>query len=501
MTGLTDDIRSDTRAMKDIASHTRIPPAVRLAKLKTFITNVRETPSARRHLTNWGLNLSETPYETTGRTLTADNIVLANDNRFAVSAKADWSRDLTNNSLFHAIDINKWLIAYTKKDAAKVEDFIKCLRTVTRSMGFTFGDPDKVEARDDSPMSYVNAVKGSVGPPYQIVVCMTPGFSQREDRYNAIKRLCYCELGVPNQVVRSSTLSDAKMRSVCQKIAIQMSCKVGGQPWALPIPLKSLMIIGVDVYHDPTQRGRSVVGVVSSVNQAISRWYSRVFFQNSHEEIVNTMESGIVAALRKYHEVNNSLPERIFMYRDGVSDGQLQYVLDYEITQIENALLDFGRAYDDYSPKLSVIVVQKRINAKMLMKGRSPNELLNPPPGYVLDHSITRKNYYDFYLISQFVTQGTVTPTHYIVMHDTNDMTPYRMQPLSYKMTHLYYNWLGTIRMPTPCQYAHKAAAVVRHVIKRSPNEELADKLYFLYKKKHFITTYEKNIKSFENDI
>ena len=34
----------------------------------------------------------------------------------------------------------------------------------------------------------------------------------------------------------------------------------------------------------------------------------------------------ILAALRKYHEINNALPDRIIVYRDGVGDGQVCYV-------------------------------------------------------------------------------------------------------------------------------------------------------------------------------
>ena len=29
---------------------------------------------------------------------------------------------------------------------------------------------------------------------------------------------------------------------------------------------------------------------------------------------------------------------------------------------------------------------------------------------------------------------------------------------ISYKLTHMYYNWPGTVRVPAPCQYAHKLA-------------------------------------------
>ena len=52
--------------------------------------------------------------------------------------------------------------------------------------------------------------------------------------------------------------------------------------------------------------------------------------------------------------------------------------------------------------------------------------------------------------------QGTVNPTSYNVLEDTSGLNPERLQKLTYKLTHLYYNWPGTVRVPAPCQYAHK---------------------------------------------
>ena len=58
---------------------------------------------------------------------------------------------------------------------------------------------------------------------------------------------------------------------------------------------------------------------------------------------------------------------------------------------------------------------------------------------------------YDFFIVSQHVRQGTVSPTHYIVVHDEVGLPPERMQVYTYKQTHLYYNWPGTVRVPAPC--------------------------------------------------
>ena len=39
--------------------------------------------------------------------------------------------------------------------------------------------------------------------------------------------------------------------------------------------------------------------------------------------------------------------------------------------------------------------------------------------------------------------------------------TPDHLQKLTYKLCHLYYNWPRTVRVPAPCQYAHKLAFLV----------------------------------------
>ena len=69
---------------------------------------------------------------------------------------------------------------------------------------------------------------------------------------------------------------------------------------------------------------------------------------------------------------------------------------------------------------------------------------------------------YDFFLVSQSVRQGTVNPTSYNIIKDTSGLKPKHIQMLTYKLTHLYYNWPGTVRVPAPCQYAHKLAFLVR---------------------------------------
>ena len=49
----------------------------------------------------------------------------------------------------------------------------------------------------------------------------------------------------------------------------------------------------------------------------------------------------------------------------------------------------------------------------------------------------------DFFLISQSVNQGTVGPTHYVIVSSgVEALTKERLYMLTYKLCHMYYNWL-----------------------------------------------------------
>lgn len=87
---------------------------------------------------------------------------------------------------------------------------------------------------------------------------------------------------------------------------------------------------------------------------------------------------------------------------------------------------------------------------------------------------------YDFFLVSQSVNQGTVTPTSYNVLYDNMGLPPDKLQQLTYKQTHIYYNWAGTTRVPAVCLYAHKLSFLVGQFIHQSPSSLLERQLYFL---------------------
>ncbi|XP_068099765.1 piwi-like protein 1 [Hyperolius riggenbachi] len=473
LTGLTDRMRSDFSVMKDLAVHTRLAPDQRERQVGKFLEYIHKDDSVQKELRDWGLNFDTKLLSFVGRVAPPEKILQATRAVDYNPQFADWSREIKGPSLLHVKHLDNWLLIYTRRNYDAANALTQNLFKVSQQMGIRMNKAVMVEV-EDSTDAYSRALQQKVRPDTEMVVCLLS--TNRKDRYDVIKKHLCVECPVPSQCVLAKTLSKPQtILSVATKIALQMNCKMGGELWSVEIPLKELMIVGVDCYHDTLAGKRSIAGFVASLNQGMTRWFSRCVFQDPKQEIVDGLKICMQAALKAWYSCNNSLPSRIMIYRDGVGDGQLNTLVKYEIAQLIDCINAAGK---DYSPKLTVIVVKKRISTRFFasMGGR----LQNPPPGTIIDVEVTRPEWYDFFIVSQSVRQGTVSPTHYNVVYDTGALKPDYMQRLTYKLCHLYFNWPGVIRVPAPCQYAHKLAFLVGQSIHRETHPSLADRLYYL---------------------
>jgi len=480
LTGLSDEVRADFNIMRDVAVHTRVSPGTRVNTLNAFIKTIKDKPEVGEELKGWGLEFDNQLVQFTGRTLPAEVILLKDRSGRNMTKsnydprKAEWTREMRDKQMLTAMPMDEWLFIVSQRDREHAQNFCQTLDRVGPPLGMRIGRPTVITIPDGRPATYVRAISENLTKTCKLVTCVVP--SNKKDCYDAIKKLCCITNPVPSQVIVARTLSKPKnLMSVATKIAIQMNCKLGGDVWGVEMPLKGLMVVGIDCYHDSGSKGRSVGGVVASMNDGLTKYYSRCTFQHNHGELMAQLKVCLVGALKNYCQVNGAPPARIMIYRDGVGDGQLPAVVEHEMPQILSCFKEIGT---EYNPKVSIIVVKKRINSRFFADGG--RELINPPPGTVVDSTVTRPEWYDFYLVSQSVNQGTVTPTHYNVIWDTQNLGPDKMQRLTYKLIHLYYNWPGTIRQPAPCMYAHKLAFLVGQSLHEDPSLALSDKLFFL---------------------
>ncbi|KAF6729960.1 Piwi-like protein 1 [Oryzias melastigma] len=451
LTGLTDKMRSDFTIMKDLSEHTRLSPDKRISCLSGFIEDINGNAAVQDELKKWGLGFDKHLLNLTARVLGPERIFQGQRSYEYNPMSGDWSREMRGIPIISSPPLNDWILLYTRRNSNEAQSLLQTLGKVSGPLGLRLQRAVMIEYEDHQE-SLLRALRENVGGSTQMVVVILP--NNRKDKYDNVKKYLCVECPTPSQCVVSRTLSRPQaLMTVATKIALQMSCKMGGELWSVEIPLKQLMIVGIDCYHDISAGKRSIGAMVASLNHTMSRWYSKCVLQHKGQELMDGLKMAFAGALKDYLKFNNCLPSRIIVYRDGVGDGQLHSVVNYEISQILESIKSMGQ---DYEPKVTVVVVKKRISSRFfaMINGK----VNNPPPGTVIDTEVTRPEWYDFFIVSQAVRCGSVSPTHYNVVYDTSGLKPDHMQRLTYKLCHMYYNWQGLIRVPAPCQYAHKLA-------------------------------------------
>ena len=146
------------------------------------------------------------------------------------------------------------------------------------------------------------------------------------------------------------------------------------------------MVVGIDIYHDKSRKSGSIAGVVTSLNDTCSRYFSNTVEQKQGQEIMDALRIAFIEGLVKYWETNRKWPANIVVFRDGVGDGQLEATEKHEAEQFLRVLNGVNAGNDpeaskaqtrltemlpqEYNPGFGFVIVQKRINTRILSAAR-----------------------------------------------------------------------------------------------------------------------------------
>lgn len=124
----------------------------------------------------------------------------------------------------------------------------------------------------------------SVNP--QIVFCILQGPKGKGFNYNEIKRYLLQEKGIPSQMILLNTISKGKnLRSIINKVLMQMCAKVGGEPWAIdkmPFIDVPTCVVSIDFF----EKSRCpIMSVCLSVNRTFSKYCSVVVEKDPKHEV------------------------------------------------------------------------------------------------------------------------------------------------------------------------------------------------------------------------
>lgn len=286
---------------------------------------------------------------------------------------------------------------------------------------------------------------------------------------------------------RSSDLS--LLSNICLKINLKMGTTTVNQ--ALQTRSSSLtastMILGIDVTHPGNASyigAPSVAAVVGSVDGEFAQWPASIRANPVAEKDVNEKQSMervvdlkdmVLERLRCYLRRNNRVPERLLVYRDGLSEGQFDTCATQEYEAIQAAresLLDEVEARAGTrpaKPPILLLCAVKRHHTRLYPEAKDRDDWSdrgNPTPGTVVKERITKGLNQDFFLVSHKAIKGTTRPIHYVVLQNEESLALNDIVFTTHYLCYLFGRATRSVGLCTPAYYADLAADRAREYVR-----------------------------------
>lgn len=101
-------------------------------------------------------------------------------------------------------------------------------------------------------------------------------------------------------ILTSTLAKDKGLRSVINKMVIQVGAKLGMVPWSIDsIPLNDqpTMLVGIDVSSGSSAKGKSVIGMTASIDPQFCQYWSQCEFAQDESSLQEFIYKNFLAAI------------------------------------------------------------------------------------------------------------------------------------------------------------------------------------------------------------
>ena len=471
LSGLEDDATKDGYFMRELAKYTKLEPKVRVQETNEFIKLLQddekaneESLSSKEKSEYYGIQISplnelfDAYYMNETKLIGRNNrSIQPTDKKFPILKK----KDMVN-----------WLCFYEKSNYDDAESLYKNLEKASKAYGLKIGDPEWVEMQNkSSPTDWKETADEYFGPgkerEFDFVVFL---LGKNDNKlYPELKKHSLCTSGYVSQVVKARSMQKKGVLSVCSKILLQLNAKLRGVSYKVnfdnSVKDRKLMVVGVD--SSRIKGKKTGVAMVATINDTFTDFYNKediIKEENYKEQLQYCVSSFIEEAVEVYKKQNkNEKPKGIIIYRQGVSLQQKDYLKD-EIREIDNLCENKNILY-------YYILVNTKTTFKFFEKN-AQNKYSNPGPGLLIINGVTNRNFFEFYIQPQEVTEGSATPTCFHVAYGNLNF-PEFIPKFTYDLCHIYSNWQGTVRVPNVLKCAEKLSKMTVKYMKGELNKNL----------------------------
>lgn len=414
-----------------------------------------------------GLQISASPSAIDGQVLKTPGMAYGQTNNLVFPRNGGWN--VLNQRFHQPRDIKAWAVVDYSLNKARArsntERFVKMLVECCGQLGMSVSLTQvyKVGSQNVS-QDLMNAGKeASFQTPPDLILVVLPS-SAAEIRL-AVKQFGDVHTGISTQCVREDKIARAN-NQYCNNVAMKINAKLGGvnaipkAPALDKLKEAPFMIMGVDVGHPSpgVMDQPSVASLVFSFDMDASRYEALTCIQRPRLEIIEDLGSMVKTAVNLFGSRNKTPPQRLILFRDGLSEGEYAQAAEREIQAIKDAMdaLWTERKVNRPKPLLTYIVVGKKHHVRFFPKSQNEGDKSgNCPAGFVADKGVGNPMAQDFYLQSHGGLLGTSRPSHYIILEDENfgrrlDI----LQNLSFCLCHAYARATRSVSIPAPVYYA-----------------------------------------------
>lgn len=170
----------------------------------------------------------------------------------------------------------------------------------------------------------------------QLVIFVFPGRGSTDQYYEEVKHFGDVVYGIRTQCVKSSSAKKTDMK-VLANICLKINAKLGGTSSVIdkgirsPILKHPVIIFGACVTHPSP----SIAAVVASMDAHPDQYSAEVRAQSHRVNLITHLKQMVVILLKRFRSFTGVAPEKIIMYRVGVSQSQFRQILISELQAVQ----------------------------------------------------------------------------------------------------------------------------------------------------------------------
>ncbi|KAJ7966177.1 Argonaute family protein [Quillaja saponaria] len=445
---------------------------------KSFICNMVQSddgPCGGGIVQNFEMNVNMNMTAVTGRVIGPPELKVGDRNGKIIKITVDPHKchwNLVGRSLVEGKPIERWAILDFTSGCKKLnsQQFVPKLMNRCRNLGMHMDEPIMCVPASMKTFASVyrlqellesineRAYRRGRGR-LQFLLCVMAG---KDPGYKHLKWISETKVGIVTQCCLSMFANKGDDQYLAN-LSLKINAKLGGSNMELVNSFPQfkgeghVMFVGADVNHPGSRdtNSPSIAAVVATLNwPAANRYAARVCPQDHRKEKIPNFGQICLDLVESYARINKVRPEKVVIFRDGVSEGQFDMVLNQELTDLKRAFQSMN-----YTPTVTVIVAQKRHQTRLFPESkRDGGSNGNILPGTVVDTKIVHPFEFDFYLCSHHGSRGTSKPTHYYVLWDEHNFTSDGLQKLIYDMCFTFARCTKPVSLVPPVYYADLAA-------------------------------------------